>query len=190
MPENGGTPAAAEEDSPGNQEGSAHTDGQDTGNVQDSKEVEEGLFRAGLIEDIDTMDVHRTTSEYVVALNVFERLFDIRLNEDDTTELVPGLAEDYSLSEDGKVYTFTLRDDAFFSDGTPVRASDVAFTFSRMLSLPDSQQTDFADMILGADEVMAGRSDSLKGIRVLGDRQIEITLAEPYAGYLYQLATP
>ncbi len=189
-PEIGGTPAAAREDIPGDQESSAHRDGQGTGNVQDSKEVEEGLFRAGLIEDIDTMDVHRTTSEYVVAINVFERLFDIRLNEDDTTELVPGLAEDYSLSEDGRVYTFTLRDDAFFSDGTPVRASDVAFTFSRMLSLPDSQQTDFADMILGADEVMAHKADTPEGIRVLDNRHIEITLSEPFAGYIYQVATP
>ena len=160
------------------------------GQVPASGEVEEGLFRAGLVEDIDTMDVHRTSSEYVVAINVFERLFEIRQNDDETTELVPGLAEDYSLSEDGRVYTFTLRDDAFFSDGTPVRASDVAFTFSRMLSLPDSMQTDFADMILGADAVMAHEKDTPEGIRVLDDRHVEITLSEPFAGYIYQVATP
>lgn len=155
-----------------------------------STEVEEGLFRVGLAESIDTMDVHRTSSEYVVAINAFERLFDIRQNEDQTTELVPGLAKDYSLSGDGRVYTFTLRDDAFFSDGTPVRASDVAFTFSRMLSLPDSMQTDFADMILGADAVMAHETDTPKGIRVLDDTHVEITLSEPFAGYIYQVATP
>ena len=155
-----------------------------------SAEVEEGLFRVGLAEDIDTMDVHRTSSEYVVAINAFERLFDIRQNEDQTTELVPGLAKEYSVSGDGRVYTFTLRDDAFFSDGTPVRASDVAFTFSRMLSLPDSMQTDFADMILGADAVMAHEKDTPEGIRVLDDTHIEITLSEPFAGYIYQVATP
>ena len=155
-----------------------------------SAEVEEGLFRVGLAESIDTMDVHRTSSEYVVAINAFERLFDIRQNEDQTTELVPGLAKDYSMSKDGKVYTFALRDDAFFSDGTPVRASDVAFTFSRMLSLPDSMQTDFADMILGADAVMAHETDTPKGIRVLDDTHVEITLSEPFAGYIYQVATP
>ncbi len=155
-----------------------------------SAEVEEGLFRVGLAEDIDTMDVHRTSSEYVVAINAFERLFDIRQNEDQTTELVPGLAKEYSVSGDGRVYTFTLRDDAFFSDGTPVRASDVAFTFSRMLSLPDSMQTDFADMILGADAVMAHETDTPEGIRVLDDTHVEITLSEPFAGYIYQVATP
>ncbi len=160
------------------------------GQAPASPEAVEGLFRAGLAEDIDTMDVHRTTSEYVVAINVFERLFEIRQKDDDTTELVPGLAEDYTLSDDGRVYTFTLREDAYFSDGTPVRASDVAFTFSRMLSLPDSMQTDFADMILGADAVMAHEKEQPEGIRVLDDRHVEITLSEPFAGYIYQVATP
>ena len=152
--------------------------------------AEPGIVRLSLSESVSTADVHLNSEDYMLPLNLYERLFDIRVAEDGSTSLEKGLAEEWSVSADGLTYRFTLRDDAFFSDGTPVRASDVAFTFTRMLALPGSRQTDFADMILGADEVMAGRSDSLKGIRVLGDRQIEITLAEPYAGYLYQLATP
>ena len=188
-PDSSGTSAAAAEAAvPGSSESSVKTDG--SAEVPAAPEAEEGLFRAGLVEDIDTMDVHRTTSEYVVPINVFERLFEIRQKDDNTTELVPGLAEGYSLSEDGRVYTFTLRENAFFSDGTPVRASDVAFTFSRMLSLPDSLQTDFADMIQGADAVMAHEKDTPEGIRVLDDRHVEITLSEPFAGYIYQVATP
>ncbi len=188
-PDSSGTgAAAAQAPEPGSGAASVKADG--SAEVPAAPEAEEGLFRAGLVEDIDTMDVHRTTSEYVVPINVFERLFEIRQKDDDTTELVPGLAEEYTLSEDGRVYTFTLRDDAFFSDGTPVRASDVAFTFSRMLSLPDSMQTDFADMILGADAVMAHEKDAPEGIRVLDDRHVEITLSEPFAGYIYQVATP
>lgn len=155
-----------------------------------SADVEEGLLRIGLVEEVDTMDVHRTTSAYMVPINVFERLYDIRLNDDGTTDLVPGLAEDYSLSKDGRTYTFTLRDNAFFSDGTRVTASDVAFTFTRMLALPESLQTDFADMILGAEDVMAGKSDTLKGIKVIDDTHLAITLKEPFAGYVSQTATP
>ncbi|MDD3531464.1 MAG: peptide ABC transporter substrate-binding protein [Candidatus Pacebacteria bacterium] len=45
-----------------------------------------------------------------------------------TGSLVPVLAEKYEVSPDGKVYTFTLRDDATFTDGTPVTAQDVVFT--------------------------------------------------------------
>ena len=152
--------------------------------------VEPGLVRIALSDPVSTMDVHRNTEDYMLPLNIYERLFDIRVNEDGSTRLAKGLAEDWSVSEDGLTYRFTLRPDAYFSDGTPVKASDVAFTFTRMLALPDSLQTDFADMIRGAAALTAGETDRLEGIRVLDDRNLEITLSEPFAGYLYQLATP
>ncbi len=152
--------------------------------------VEGGLVRLALSDAVETMDVHRNTTDYMLPLNIYERLFDIRVNEDGSTRLENSLAEDWSVSKDGLTYHFTLRDDAFFSDGTPVKASDVAFTFTRMLALPDSRQTDFADMIRGAAAVMTGETEVLEGIRVLDDRNLEITLSEPFAGYLYQLATP
>ena len=161
-----------------------------TGETGAEAAVEGGLVRLALSSSIDTMDVHRNTEDYMMPLNIYERLFDIRVNEDGSTRLANGLAESWSVSEDGRTYRFTLRDDAFFSDGTPVKASDVAFTFTRMLALPESVQTDFADMILGARAVMDGETDTLEGIRVLDDRNLEITLSEPYAGYISQLATP
>ena len=160
---------------------------EDTGS---SAPAEPGLVRIALGESISTLDVHLNTADYMLPLNIYERLFDICVNEDGSTGLAKGLAEDWSVSEDGMTYHFTLRDDAFFSDGTPVKASDVAFTFTRMLALPESRQTDFADMILGADAVMSGITNDLKGIRVLDEKNLEITLSEPFSGYLYQLATP
>ena len=152
--------------------------------------VEPGLARLALSSAVSTMDVHKNTEDYMLPLNIYERLFDIRVNEDGSTRLANGLAEDWSVSDDGLTYRFTLRPDAYFCDGTQVKASDVAFTFTRMLALPDSVQTDFADMILGAEAVMEGKTGTLEGIRVLSDRELEITLSEPYSGYLYQLATP
>ena len=151
---------------------------------------EEGLLRIGTSEAVKSMDVHRVTSSYMVPLNIYERLFDIKVNDDGTTELVPSLAREFSLSEDGLTYSFTLRDDAFFWDGSPVKASDVAFTFTRMLSLPDSLQRDFADSIKGAAKVVSQKTDTLEGIRVLDDNHLTITLSRPFTGYIYQLATP
>ena len=151
---------------------------------------EEGLLRIGTSEAVKSMDVHKVTSSYMVPLNIYERLFDIKVNDDGTTELVPGLVREFSLSEDGRTYSFTLRDDAFFWDGSPVKASDVAFTFTRMLALPDSLQRDFADSIKGAEKVVSQKTDTLEGIRVLDDTRLTITLSRPFTGYIYQLATP
>ena len=151
--------------------------------------VEAGLVRIAISDAISTLDVHQNTEDYMVPLNVYERLFDIRVEENGTTSLEKGLAEDWSTT-DGLSYHFTLRDNAYFSDGSPVTASDVAFTFTRLLALPQSRQTDFADMILGAEDLMEGRSDTLSGIQVQDDKHLTITLKEPYEGYLYQLATP
>ena len=53
------------------------------------------------------------------------------------TELGPGLAESYEISDDGKTYTFQLAD-AKFSDGSPITAEDVAFSYTRMRFQKDS----------------------------------------------------
>ncbi len=152
--------------------------------------VEEGLLRIGLSEPVTTMDIHKTSSEYMIPLNIYERLFEIEVDADGDTWLVSSLAENFTVSEDGKTYSFELRDNAFFSDGTKVKASDVAFTFARMLSLPGSVQTDFADIISGAAKTMMGATEVPEGIRVLDDSHLQITLSEPFEGYIYQLASP
>ena len=54
------------------------------------------------------------------------------------------------MSDDGKTYSFTLREGVVFSDGTPLTANDVRFTFERILTLKDSAQTDYAIVIDGA----------------------------------------
>ena len=138
-------------------EGEASTASSDmANNGSGNTAVEAGLVRIAISDAISTLDVHQNTEDYMVPLNVYERLFDIRVEEDGTTSLEKGLAEDWSTT-DGLSYHFTLRDNAYFSDGSPVTASDVAFTFTRMLALPQSRQTDFADMILGAEDLMEGR---------------------------------
>ena len=90
--------------------------------------------------DIQTMDVHKTNNDYMVPLNIFDRLFEIKTNADGSTELEKSLVEDYTVSDDGLTYDFTLRSGVTFSDGTPLTANDVKYTFTRMLALPDSVQ--------------------------------------------------
>ena len=66
-----------------------------TGATMASADVENGLVRLALSSPIDTMDVHKNTEDYMLPLNIYERLFDIRVNEDGTTRLANGLVENH-----------------------------------------------------------------------------------------------
>ena len=155
-----------------------------------SSSAEDGTLRIAMNSDINTMDVHQTTMYYLVPMNVFDTLFTIKKNEDGSTSIENSLATDYKVSDDGLTYDFTLRDDVVFSDGTPLTADDVKFTFERILTLPDSQQVDYAISIAGAQELLDGKATELSGITVTDDTHFSITLSEPFAGFLAQLATP
>ena len=150
---------------------------------------EEGVLRIAVSADIATMDVHLTSNDYLVPMNVFDSLFVIEKKEDGSTEIVNSLAADYEISGDGLVYSFTLQDGVVFSDGTPLTADDVKFTFERILTIPGGAQTDFAIAIDGAAELMEGSATELKGIEVQDDLHFTITLSEPFASFLAQLAT-
>jgi peptide/nickel transport system substrate-binding protein len=155
-----------------------------------SSPVEDGMLRIAINSDIVSMDVHKTTNDYLVPMNVFDTLFTVIKNNDGTTYIDKSLVDDYSVSDDGLTYSFTLKSGIVFSDGTPLTADDVKFTFERILTLPGSEQTDYAVCIEGADDLMNGKSDELRGITVDDDTHFTVTLAEPFSGFLAQLATP
>lgn len=161
------------------------------GTSEDSSEaVAPGLLRVGWNRDTIMTDVHRVKGSYLFLLNLYDTLFVTRRDDNGDTYLEPRLATDYTVSGDGLTYSFTLRDDVKFCDGTPMTAEDVEYTFTRMLTLPDSVQTDFGESILGAADCMAHKTDKLEGIRVIDDTHIDITLSRPVAGYVQMLAAP
>lgn len=84
--------------------------------------------------------------------------------------LVPDLAENYSVSEDGIEYTFTLKENAVFHDGESVTSADVVFTIETAQN-PDIKSTKRANW---------------EGVRVeaLDEKTVLFTLAQPYAPFL------
>ncbi len=108
------------------------------------------------------------------------------MTEDINAQPILGQAESFTISEDGLVYTFTIRDDAMWSDGTPVTAGDFEFAFKRLLD--PEMAADYAYLqypILNAEAVNAGEMplDDL-GIRVIDDKTIEFTLEAPAPFFL------
>ena len=55
---------------------------------------EEKTLRVAWSSDMQTMDVHKTTNNYMIPLNVFDRLLEVLLNDDGSTELVNSIASD------------------------------------------------------------------------------------------------
>lgn len=96
-----------------------------------------------------------------------------------------------TISKDGKVFTCELKAGVKFHDGSTLTSKDVEFTFTRMFD-PKTKclNTYLCDMILGAQEMLEGKSSKLAGFKVLDDRKFEITLSAPYSPFGSVLACP
>jgi ABC-type transport system substrate-binding protein len=99
-------------------------------------------------------------------------------------EIVPDLAESYTVSDDGKVYTFKLRDNALFHDGRRVEAADVKCSIERAAARETVSPTApvYLNDIVGATDKMEGRAKDIKGIEVVDARTVRFTIdaAKPY----------
>ena len=151
-------------------------------------EEEAGTMVTAAIYDISTMDVAHTTDNYLIPMNVFDRLFESR-PENGTSRIVNSLCTDYSVSEDGKTYHFTLKDGVVFSNGSALTASDVQYSFERLLKIAD-QNTEIPLEVVGGEAVMKGEADSLEGFTVTDDTHFSVTLNRANAGFLAELSAP
>ena len=138
----------------------------------------------------DTVDPQCTTEYYTVAMNIFDRLVEVKANDDGTSEIVPSLAKEWSVSDDGLTYTFTLNEGVKFSNGADLTSSDVLYTIKRMLTYEKAVNDDIYDMIKGAQDVADGKTEELSGFEIIDDYNFSITLEEPYGAFLACLTTP
>lgn len=95
-------------------------------------------------------------------------------------EVKPDLAKEYSISDDGTVYTFVMKDDIKWSDGEPITAEDVEFSIKTALksSLINGIFPENLLKIVGAEAFKNGETDTISGIVVDGNK-ITMTLKEP-----------
>lgn len=123
----------------------------------------------------------------LIILNIFEGLVRI----DGNGSAVPGVAETWEKSDDDTVYTFHLRSDACWNDGTPVTADDFVFGITRTL-LPDTGSSTASTLfcIKNAEEVHNGTLPSTSlGIKAVDKHTLTIELEYSYDGFLKLLAT-
>lgn len=135
--------------------------------------------------DPTSLDPHKVSGDWEnrIVGDIFEGL----LTEDPGARPIPGQAESWTISEDGLTYTFNLRDDIFWTDGTPVTAGDFEFGLQRLVD--PATAADYAYLqypIKNAEAINAATITDLGelGVKALDDRTLEITLEQPTPYFL------
>ncbi len=147
-------------------------------------------FLVAVEDEPDTVDFQCTSIHYTIAQNVFNRLVEMENDENGEMEILPSLAKSWEISENGRDYTFHLQENVTFSNGSALTASDVQYTFERLLTHPDACNQDIVDIIEGAAALENGEVDTLKGFKVLDDNNFVITLEQPFEAFLACLSMP
>lgn len=139
-------------------------------------------------DDVSTLDpaIGYDWQNWSMIKSLFDGLMDYKPG---TTELVEDLAESYTISDDGLTYSFTLREGVTFHNGRTMTADDVKYSLDRVTN-PKTQSpgAGFFGSIAGFDEISSGAADSLSGVNVIDDRNVEITLSRPDATFLHVMA--
>ena len=141
-----------------------------------SRDPQDNLFYAtsteplgldpALVDDNDSGNVN---------CNIYESLLQF---QDDNTEIEPCLAESWTISDDGLVYTFKLRQGVVFHDGTPFNAQAVKFNIDRQMPENLVPKMSYAPLVFG--DVVSSE--------VLDDYTIRITLKKPSTPFLRNMA--
>ena len=153
-----------------------------------------------LFADPPTLDPHLAgdVTSSVIINEVFGGLVTLSLDY----QPVLDLAENLSISDDGLVYTFVLRENAKFHDGKPVTAHDVKWSIERAAdpdTLSQTAETYLGDIIGVKDKLCSSeqaaegecqQADEVSGVRVIDDRTVEFTIDAPKSYFLAKLSYP
>ena len=154
------------------------------GGVSGTELAAEQVLHKGNGTEPQTLDPHR--AQGVPEGNILRDLFEPLVMEAPDGELIPGAAESWSMSDDGRVYIFKLRPDGRWSNGDPVTAHDWVFSLRRGLDPATlSVYSGILYPIKNATAVNRGElaPDQL-GVHAIDDLTLEITLENPTPFFL------
>jgi oligopeptide transport system substrate-binding protein len=147
----------------------------------------EVIYNRGSAAEPETVDPHKTSTVYEA--HVLRDLFEGLVMQDSKAELIPGVAESWTVSDDGKTYTFKLRENAAWSDGSPVTAEDFVYSFRRLED--PATGAEYASMlypVVNAEEVNGGKAKPEElGVKAVDARTLEVSLKAPTPYFLEML---
>lgn len=150
-----------------------------------------GVFRR-LWADPPTLDPALVTdgTSYDIVIELFSGL--VKLTGDANEPIVSDLAESYTVSNEGKTYTFKLRDDLKFNDGSPVTATDFKWSWERAAT-PETESPivdEFLGDIVGMQAIIDGEAATADGIEVIDDFTLRVTIDAPKPYFIAKLTYP
>ena len=180
---------------------SGSTSGSDSSAASDGTEAASSAFPGTAEDDTYVVDLRAEPPELNSILTTDIASGDIlrevmvglyKLDENDTPQ--PDLAETTEVSDDGRTYTMTLRQDAKWTNGEPVTAHDFVFSYQTICSKEAASSYAFIvyDNLLNGNEVYEGTMDpSELGVKALDDYTLEVTFENPipYAEHLFSFAS-
>ena len=132
----------------------------------------EGVIRVAMQPMVQTDPAFISSdSEVLFANHVYDYLVDINPQN----QIVPRLAEEWAVSDDGLIYTLTLAEDVTFHDGSALTPEDVVWTLDRLRD----------------EDIGSPTSDlysNIEAVEAIGDNQVRITLDEPNPFFLFDLS--
>ncbi len=167
-----GNPSSAESqadsaESPSADDSSA---GNPSAESQAGSPVYGGSIVVGIQQDIDSLDPHKATAAGTkeILFNIFEGL----VKPDENGDLMKALASDYTISEDGLVYTFTLREGVKFHNGSTVTAEDVKYSLERASGLLDGTP-------------LISSLSVLTSVEILDEKTVQVTVGSANTELIY-----
>jgi oligopeptide transport system substrate-binding protein len=138
---------------------------------------------------IDPYSLDPATIGDATSISYVNQIFSglVRFNND--MEIVPDIAGEWDISDDGKIYTFYLGELVHFHSGRQVKAEDFKYSWERACQPATGSQTaaTYLGDIVGAGEVLAGDIENISGIEVVDDHTLRVTINEPKSYFLYKL---
>ncbi|MBE1552966.1 peptide ABC transporter substrate-binding protein [Sporosarcina limicola] len=157
-------------------------DAKDTPGSSDSQKIVYVLNN-----EADKLDPGLTAETYAAPIlsNAFEGLVQM----DENYEPQEGVAKSWDVSKDGLVYTFNIREDAKWSDGTPLNANDFLYSWTRVMTAATASDYSFMmyPYIKNGEKFYNGEVDvDQLGVKVVNDTTLEVTLESPVP-YMMQM---
>ena len=135
-------------------------------------------------------DMFSVTMTDTVSFSVLRHVVENLMMLDENDQPIPGVAKDYKVSDDGLVYTFNLRQDMKWTNGEPVTAHDFVFAWTSLLDPAFvSDYAYFGYVFKNGEKFNLGEVGAEElGFKALSDYELEVTLENPTAYFLSQLA--